>query len=419
VPRFALALALLLGGLVSAQPATYFAPVAARTPASSPVGANAMQTSIGLPDPGVGADLSYLFGTGGGASVPFLLGTQQAATVTGFPPQVDAVATAPGVRVGNASKTLLAVSSGGGVIFGTINSGTFQQLQATTSITSRARIALSATRTGAAVLLSTDGFQITRYDLDVSSGQVVVTPGLSINAAAVGATDEANTIWFDATSNLGYVGGRVLGDIYTFDARMDAGQPTVFDAALVSNGRLAPPVTGLTAYVGQGVLYLLAANSQGLTVYDLLSANPRGGAFRVIPQDDAGAQITAPAGVAVTNLPAGAAFPEGVIAVGDRTQTDLALVRWDILAGQVDGGLVIDTTFDPRGDGGFPDGGLPDGGGGLDGGGGGAGPPPNTPIGPGIPVDHGSSCSTAAGGPALLAALAGLLLLLPRRRQRR
>jgi MYXO-CTERM domain-containing protein len=417
VARLALALALLPGGLAFAQPATYFPPIAARTPATSPVGVTAMRTSIGLPDPGVGADQSYLFGTGGGTSVPFLLGTQQAATVTGFPAQVDAVATAPAVRVGNASKTLLAVSSGGAMIFGTINSGTFQQLQASIGIPNSGRIALSATPGGGAALLTTDGFQITRYELDVSSGQVVVTPGFSVSASAVGTTDQANALWFDGTSNRGFVGGSVLGDIYQFDARLDAGQPTVFDVALVSNGRLAPPVTGLTAYVGQGALYLLAANNQGLTVYDLRSVTPtpQAGAFRVIPQDDAG-QVTSPAGVAVTNLPAGATLPEGVIAVGDRTQTDLALVRWDVVANL--GGLVIDPTFDPRGDGGFPDGGLPDGG--TDGGGGGGpGPPNNIPIGPPVPVDHGSSCSTAAGGPALLAALAGLVLLLPRRRQRR
>jgi len=415
VARFAFALALLLGGLVSAQPITYNPPIIARTPASSPVGPNAMQTSIALPDPGVGADQSYLFGTGSGASVPFLLGTQQPAPLTGLPSPVEAVATAPGVRVGNASKTLLAVSSGGGVTFGTIASGAFQPLTATTSITSfGGRIALSATPGGGAALLTTDGFQITRYDLDISSGTVVVTPGLSVSAAAVGANDQANTLWFDGTSNLGFVGGSVLGDIYTFNANLDAGQPTVFDVALVSQGRLAPPVTGLTAYVANGALYLLAANNQGLTVYDLLSVSPQAGAFRVIPQDDAG-QITAPAGVAVTNLPAGATLPEGVIAVGDRTQTDLALVRWDAVAALA--GLVIDPTFDPRGDGGVPDGGLPDAGDG--GGGGNPNPPTNLPIGPSVPVDHGSSCSTAAGGPALLAALAGLLLLLPRRRQRR
>ena len=423
--RFALALALLLGGLVSAQPVaeTYFVPISARTPASSPVGQNAMQTSIALPDPGVGAEQSYLFGTGSGTSVPFVLGTQLLAPLTGFPSQVDAVATAPAVRVGNASKTLLAVSSGGLVSFGTINSGTFQSLSASTPIPNTGRIALSATPGGGAALLSTDGFQIKRYDLDASSGnQVVVTPGFTMSAFAVGASDQANAIWFDATSNLGFVGGGVQGDIYQFDARLDAGQPTVFDTALVSQGRLAPPVTGLAAYAVQGgTAYLLAANAQGVTIYSLApllgTSGQRASGIRMIPRDDAGV-ITGPFGVAVTNLPVDAGFPGGVIAVGDRSKNNLALVRWDTLAGQVDGGLIIDPTFDPRGDGGFPDGGLPDGG--PDGGGGGGGPglPPNTPLGPGIPVDHGSSCSTAAGGPALLAALAGLLLLLPRRRQR-
>jgi MYXO-CTERM domain-containing protein len=90
----------------------------------------------------------------------------------------------------------------------------------------------------------------------------------------------------------------------------------------------------------------------------------------------------------------------------------------------VDGGLTIDSKFDPRSggsgldggpDGGGPDGGLPDGGPPPDSGSGGS--PPNG-LGPGIPVDHGSSCATTAGAPALLLLLAGLGLL-PRRRQRR
>ena len=140
----------------------------------------------------------------------------------------------------------------------------------------------------------------------------------------------------------------------------------------------------------------------------------------MIPVDAVG-PITAPAGVAVTNLAVDPGFPGGVIAVGDRTQTDLALLRWDLLASQVDGGLVIDTSFDPRGssDGGLPDGGVPDWGHPGQWNGRGRGPSNGGgPLGPGIPVDHGSSCTTAAGAPVLLLLLAGLGLL-PRRRQRR
>ncbi len=418
--RLALATALLLGAVVSAQPATYFVPIAARTPASSPVGATAMQTALWLPDPGVDAAQSLLFGTGGGTSVPFVLGTQAAATLSGLPAQVDAVATAPAVTVGSKSVTLLAVSTNGGVLFGTVDGGTFSPKVPLTSIPAGTQIALSAVPGGGAALLVSDGFRITRWDLDLSSGNVVATRGLDIPASpgGVGASDESYSIFFDGLNNVGFVGGKVVGDLYVFDARLDAGPPTVFDAALASQGRLSPPVTGLAVYAGQNASYLLAANGQGITVYDLLLGNPRSSAFRVVPEDTQGV-ITAPAGVAVTNLPAGATLPAGVIAVGDRTHTNLALMRWDVLAGQVDGGLVVDTTTDPRGpaDGGQPDGGAPDAG---DGGNPSNGPAPGGgPMGPGIPVDNSSSCATAAGSPALLALLAGLALLLPGRRQRR
>jgi len=427
--RIGVATVLLLAGPVFAQPQTYFAPIAARTPASSPVGATAMQTALWLPDPGVDAGLSLLFGTGGGTSVPFLLGNQAPASLSGFPPQVDAVAAAPGVRVGSRSVTLLAVSSGGAVTFGTVESGVFVPKVPLSPIPAGTQIALSAVPGGGAALLTSDGFRITRWDLDLSSGNVVATRGLDIPASpgGVGATDESSSITFDGVSNEGYVGGRVVGDLYRFDAHLDAGPPRVFDPALASQGRLAPPVSGLAVYSGQSARYLLAANGQGITVYDLTRATPPATAFRVIPEDALG-QITSPAGVAVTNLPAGAALPGGVIAVGDRTHTDLALVRWDLLAGQVDGGLVVDTTTDPRGPGGGgPDAGCPDGGTPLsDGGcpapgpGPGGGPVPGAgPTGPGIPVDHSTSCTSAGGGPALLALLASLGLLLPGRRQRR
>lgn len=416
--RLAFALALLLGGLALSQPNTYFAPIVARTPGSSPVGATAMGAAIWLPDLGVDPNQSLLFGTGGGTSVPFVLNTQAPANLTGLPAQVDAVAAAPGVLVEGTSKTLLAVLSNGGVRFATLEAdgASYTDRGPLTSIDAGSQIALSAVPGGGAALLVSDGFQITRFEIDPSINPVGVSQGGTISA---GATDQGNALVFDGFTNQGFVGGRVLGDLYQFDARLDAGPPSAFDIAMVSQGRLAGPVTGLALYSGNSASYLLAANGQGLTVYDLNAAVPRSSGFRVIPVDAVG-PITAPAGVAVTNLAVDAGFPGGVIAVGDRTQTDLALLRWDLLASQVDGGLVIDTGFDPRGssDGGLPDGGVPDSGTPDSGTGGGSPSNGGGPLGPGIPVDHGSSCTTAAGAPFLVLLLAGLGLL-PRRRQRR
>ena len=417
--RLAFALALLLGGLALSQPNTYFAPIVARTPGSSPVGATAMGAAIWLPDSSAWTRISHCSsGTGGGTSVPFVLNTQAPANLTGLPAQVDAVAAAPGVLVEGISKTLLAVLSNGGV-----NSRRWRPMAPATPTEARSppstrarRFALSAVPGGGAALLVSDGFQITRFEIDPSINPVGVSQGGTISA---GATDQGNALVFDGFTNQGFVGGRVLGDLYQFDARLDAGPPSAFDIAMVSQGRLAGPVTGLALYSGTSASYLLAANGQGLTVYDLNAAVPRSSGFRVIPVDAVG-PITAPAGVAVTNLAVDAGFPGGVIAVGDRTQTDLALLRWDLLASQVDGGLVIDTGFDPRGssDGGLPDGGVPDSGTPDSGTGGGSPSNGGGPLGPGIPVDHGSSCTTAAGAPFLALLLAGLGLL-PRRRQRR
>jgi len=417
VTRLAFALVLLAGGLGLAQPNTYFVPISDRT--VTPVGAVGMGTSLWLPDPGVDPTQSQLFGFGGGSLQIFpFLGVGSVANV---PSEVDAIVTAPGVLVGGSPRTLIAVLSNGGVSFYTIDNSSgissFVPRGPPSPIDAGTQIALSAVSGGGAALLVADGFRITRFEIDMSSGAAVVRLGGNISASPAGAADQSNTLVFDGINNVGFVGGRVLGDIYQFDPRMDAGPPSTFDLAQLSGGRLAPPVSGLALYSVTDATYLLAANNQGLTLYDLRSVTPVLSGIRIIPSDAVG-PITAPAGVALTNLPIDGGFPGGVVAVGDRTQTDLALLRWDQLAAQVDGGLVVDTTFDPRGGSGLPDGGSPDAGppdsgtGGTPGGGGGG------PQGPGIPVEHPSSCATTTGGPVLLLLLAALGLVAPRRQRR-
>ncbi|HET9155694.1 MAG TPA: hypothetical protein VFN91_03440 [Myxococcaceae bacterium] len=423
--RLAFALACLAGGLALAQPNTYFVPIAQRT-VTPVVGANAMGTSIWLPDQSVDPNQTLLFGVGSGSLEVFPVAAQGSGSITNVPTQADAIATAPGVLVQGVSKTLIAVLGNGAISLYTIDD-TGSGIQAfvprnpaSGPIDAGTQIALSAVAGGRAALLVADGFRITRFEIDMTGSQTVVTPGSSMSASPPGTTDQSNALVFDGINNIGFVGGRVLGDIYQFDPRLDAGPPSAFDIALVSQGRLAAPVTGFALYSVTTATYLLAANNQGVTLYDLRSGTPVLGGIRIIPFDAVG-PITGPAGVAVTNLPVGTGFPKGFFAVGDRTQTDLAELRWDVLAGQVDGGLTIDTLFDPRvvflPDSGLPDagvdGGVSDGGSGGTPGGGGGGP-----VGPGIPVEHDSSCATAAGTPVLLLLL-GALGLLPRRRQRR
>jgi hypothetical protein len=387
-----------------------------------------MGTAIWLPDLGVDASQSLLFGTGSGSSVPFVIASQPQTppTVSNFPTQVDAVAAAPGVIVNGQIRTLLAIQSGGNVTFGELADGgsSLQFISrgpATPISGAGTQIALSATPGGGAALLIANGFIISRFDIDASGGQVTVTPGATMSAFP-GGSDESNSLVFDGITNLGFVGGRVVGNIYFFDARLDAGPSTLFDSAVGLPGRLAPPVTGLALYNVPARTYLLAANTQGITIYDVVG--PLSSAIRVIPTDAVG-PITAPAGVSVTNLAVNPTFRQGVFAVGDRTQTGLALLDWGFLASQVDGGFItFDTTFDPRGlvdggpvpDGGVPDSGIPDSGPGP--GGNPSTPGGGGPLGPGIPVDHGSSCSAAGGAPVLVLLLAALALV-PRRRQRR
>ena len=417
--RIALVPAVLLASIAVAQPATYFVPIAGRTPLIS---GTSPAPTIALPDPGVSAALSILFSTGGGTVDSFLLGSQVATPLTGFPAPADAVAAAPGVLVKGQSRTLVAVVSGPNVVVGTFEAGGFVARGPSSPLPGSAPIALSAGPDGGAVLLVSDstGTNLTRWELDVSGDTAVAVQGLSQGVAI--SSEPARGLFLDAIIGLAFV-GTVPGNVFQLAPYLDAGS-TLFDATLTSQGRLAPPVTGVDVYLGASAAYLLVTSAQGLTVYDLTSPTPRADAFRVIAQDSFGS-ITGPTGVAVTNLPAGTNFPSGAIALGDSTLRGVALLSWGTLAGQVDGGLAIDTTFDPRGPGladggggvdGGADGGQPDAGGG--GGGGSASPGGGGPLGPGIPVQQPSSCASAPGGSLALVLLAAVLLWAPRRRQR-
>jgi hypothetical protein len=415
--RTTLASALLFAPLAAAQPATYFVPIASRTLNTS----GGPAPAIALPAPGVTAAQAILFSTSGGTATPYLLGTLASSPVTGFPAPAAAVATAPGVLVQGQSRTLVAVVSGTRVLLGTLENGAFVARGPTATLPGSAPIALSAARDGGAVLLVSDstGTALTRWEIDASGAQAFGVQGLTGSVSAL--NDPAESLYIDEIRNVGYAGS-VLGNLFFVKPSLDAGSQ-LFDSALTGQGRLAAPLTGVSVYVGSATAnYLLVTGAQGLTVYNLNTANPLPGAFRVIATDPLG-PVTGPTGLAVTNLPAGGVLPQGAIALGDPTQHDLALVSWGTLATQVDGGLAIDTTTDPRGpgDGGAgTDGGTDagsDAGGGGGGGGGSAGG--GAPLGPGIPVPQPSGCTSAPGEVMAVLALAALLLRVPRRRQRR
>ena len=428
--RTGFVLALLLASVATAQPATYFVPIVGRTPDPVP-GAAGLQISFVLPDLGIPASASILFGTGTQQPMPYQLTNLSSGGVSNLPATADAIVAAPGVVIDGGTHTLLAVSSGGVVSFGTIETGVFVGRGPGVTIAGTRQLALAAVPDGGAALLVSDGFQITRWDLDVSTGTVQATKGFSGSAAPAPGGDDSLSLALDGLHDVGFVGGHTLGDIYVFDARLDAGPPRAFDIALFSAGRLAPPVSGLAIYGVNVPLYLLAANGQGLTIYPLPGtvpvnltsvsrANPDAG-FRVIGTDTI-RSITSPQGVAFTNLGAGPNYLNGVVVIGDPASRQLATLSWDELA---DGGLIIDPA-DPRSrGGGGPDAGCPDGGTScpppVDGGHPGNGPGgPGAPPGPGVPVDHGSSCVCASGSdtPAL-GAIVAVLALLARRRQRR
>ncbi|HET9037346.1 MAG TPA: hypothetical protein VFN45_14120 [Myxococcaceae bacterium] len=412
MPRLALAAVVLLGSVAAAQPVTYFVPIAGRTsPALS--GTGAVDVALWYSDPGTDAGSSLLFATSNDNPVPFVLATFSGTTVTGFPLTAAGVATTPDVLVQGTRRSLVAVAISGAVSLGVIENGQFVARSTNQPINGGPPLALAPAPGGGAILLVSDSTatQLTRYDLDLSGATVTVAQGLT--AALL--TEPMRSMVLDGARDKVLVGGNTLGNLYILNAGLDAG-PVIFDVQQLSAGRLIPPVTGVAVYQGSAAAYLLVTSAAGLTIYDLLQANPLPGAFRVIAQDQLG-PLTGPTGVAVTNLAAGSTFPEGVIALGDATNRGLALVRWDAIP--PDAGLIIDPTTDPRG---LPTDGGPDAG--CDGGGcgpsGGPPKPGDVPPGPDVPVpDSSSSCASAPGGVGALAMLVGLLAVLGLRRGQR
>jgi hypothetical protein len=412
VPRLALAAAVLLGSVAAAQPVTYSVPIAGRT---SPqlAGTGAVDVALWYSDPGTDAGSSLLFATSNDVPVPFILETFTGTTVTSFPGTAAAVASTPNVLIQGIRRSLVAVAVSGVVQLGIIDSGQFVQLPTSQPITGGPPLALAPAPGGGAILLASDATatQLTRYELDLSGATVAVVQGLT--AALL--TEPMRAMVLDGARDKVLVGGGTLGNLYILNAGLDAG-PDLFDVQQLSAGRLIPPVTGLAVYQGRNAGYLLVTSTAGLTIYDLLQADPLPGAFRVIAQDQLG-PLTGPTGVAVTNLAAGSTFPAGVIGLGDATNRGVALVRWDAIP--PDAGLVIDPTTDPRG---LPTDGGPDAG--CDGGGcgpsGGPPKPGDVPPGPDVPVpDSSSSCASAPGGVGALAMLVGLLAVLGLRRGQR
>ena len=432
VTRLGLIVGMLLAPLALGQPTTYTVPIVGRTSSANPIGGTAPITeTVVLSPPPAGTDQTLVFGVGGASPAVFRVANQGPASVVGLPLTADVVATAPGFVSAGARTTLVALSVGGAIVLGTMDQGTFSAIDAGT-IPSTTLVTMSATPDGGAALFVSNGTTITRWDISGSQG---VQKGFTISAnpTSGGGSDSPRVLVVDGLGNRlrgwGYVGGGTLGDIYRFDAQLDAGDPLAFDVALVSTGRLAPPVTGLALMPGRASDYLLAANGQGVTVYDLVVAEldpptARAGAFILRASDDAGT-IAAPGGVAATNLAIPTGFPGGAVVVGNIPDRTLAMLSWADVRTVTDGGVILDIAYDPRNGlifvpnpdaGPPPDGGQPDGGsdgGGHNPGGGGGGP-----IGPGIPVDNGGSCAAAGDVPALLPLLAVLALAMLLRRPR-
>lgn len=259
-------------------------------------------------------------------------------------------------------------------------------------------------------------FELSGEDGGLSS--TLVRPAIDVGGPITGLV---------ADEELGFVYVVQAGEaIWRYNAEPNGGTTRVSVASLTgANRNLSGTVNHLALYRAANAQgYLLAADT-GSGTFAVLDRRTYAflGSFLVVAGDGGVGAAESPRALAVTALPVGAEFPEGLFVAQDSINggTDnLKLLRWDAVAAAFTPPLRVDTR--PVTDDGGTDAGS-DGGtdGGSDGGGGGGGGGRPDPGGGGLPTDSGTSgcdCTTASVPGSVLLGLLALGLSVRRRRER-
>lgn len=181
---------------------------------------------------------------------------------------------------------------------------------------------------------------------DDGSGQV---DGTLVRSFDVGSQPEG--VVADDELGLVYVGEENVG-VWKYGAEPDDGDART-EVDRVGGGRLTADVEGLAIYYASGGAGYLLVSSQGsnrFAIYSRDGDNAFLGSFDIVSGEGLDA-VTSTDGIDVANLPLGSAFPQGAFVAQDN-DTNFKLVPWERIATGAEPDLLIDTSFDPRGDGG-------------------------------------------------------------------
>ncbi|NTX59626.1 phytase [Myxococcus sp. CA051A] len=255
-------------------------------------------------------------------------------------------------------------------------------------------------------------FELSGEDGGLSS--TLVRPAIDVGGPITGLV---------ADEELGFVYVVQAGEaIWRYNAEPNGGTSRVLVASLSATGsNLSSTVNRLALYrAANAEGYLLAADT-GAGTFAVLDRRTYAflGSFRVTAGDGGLDAVEAPRALAVSALPMGLEFPQGLFVAQDSNNggTDnLKLLRWEAVAAAFTPPLRVDTR-PSTGDGGTDAGSD----GGLDGGGIGGGGGRPSPGGGGIDLDNdtsGCTCAAASVPGSVLLGLLALGLSVRRRRER-
>ena len=151
-----------------------------------------------------------------------------------------------------------------------------------------------------------------------------------------------------------YIGEEDVG-IWKYGAEPGDGTARTQVDTTGAGGHLTADVEGLTLYYASDGTGYLIASSQGsdeYVVYEREGNNAHVMTFAIVAGNGIDA-MTGTDGIAVTNVPLGPAFPQGVFVAHDTSNNggeNYKLVPWQTIANFVSPALTIDTTWDPRQD---------------------------------------------------------------------
>jgi 3-phytase len=158
----------------------------------------------------------------------------------------------------------------------------------------------------------------------------------------------------DDESHAFYIGEEAIG-IWKYDAEPDTGSARTLVDSTGAGGHLTSNVEGLAIYyasAGRGYLIASSQGSDTFVIYQRGGQNAYVATFAIVAGNGID-RVTHTDGIDVSSFALGSPFTQGIFVAQDgydeSSTNNYKLVRWQDIATAVSPALIIDTSWDPRG----------------------------------------------------------------------